>query len=138
MIPDHRLATLLNDLKDQWVANCRYHNSADSPSLLPDHHCNRDEFQEHGRVEHTSEVWYIQFSNDGTLLASASKNAKVYIYDTVAFSQVQSLDGHTSGVGYLAWSPDDSKLITCSSATECAARIWDVRVRALRTRLVSS
>ncbi len=35
-----------------------------------------------------------------------------------------------SGVTHLAWSPDDTKIITCCSQPENSARIWDVKTGA--------
>lgn len=83
---------------------------------------------------HKDEVWYLKYSNDGTKLASASKDKTIVIYETTTYKVLHRLDDHESGVTHLAWSPDDSKLITCCAAQENSARIWDMRVCILHKR----
>lgn len=133
MIPEHRLSVLLDEVKDSWISNCLYHNTAASPSLYLDHNCERDDFPTIPVLEiksHKDEVWFVQYSNDGTMLASASKDMTVRIYETRSYRVLTDLDGHTgSGVTHLAWSPDNTKIITCCSQPENSARIWDIKVR---------
>ncbi|KAH7079739.1 WD repeat-containing protein 26 [Paraphoma chrysanthemicola] len=131
MIPEHRLSVLLDEVKDSWIANCLYHNTAASPSLYLDHNCERDDFPTKTVLElnnHKDEVWFLQYSNDGTMLASTSKDTTIYIYDTKTYKVLYHLTDHQgSGVTHLAWSPDDTKIITCCSHPENGARIWDVK-----------
>ena len=132
MIPEHRLSVLLDEVKDSWIANCLYHNTAASPSLYLDHNCERDDFPTKPVLElknHKDEVWFLQYSNDGTMLASTSKDTTIFIYDTKTYKVLYHLDDHQgSGVTHLAWSPDDTKIVTCCSQPENSARIWDVAV----------
>lgn len=139
MIPEHRMAELLTQVKEASIRNCPYHNTRRWPSLYTDHVCDRDDFPLDTVCEldrHTDEVWFIAFSNDGTRLATASKDSIVVIYETQSFQILHILSGHKGAVGYLAWSPDDTKLITCSQITypapaearlskEHCAQIWD-------------
>ncbi|KAL9083883.1 MAG: hypothetical protein Q9165_008353 [Trypethelium subeluteriae] len=129
MIPEHRLAVLLQRVKDHQIAECKYHNTADSPSLYLDHTCSRDEFPlVTGRVLHgqQDEIWHLQFSHDGTMLATASKDSTILIYETVTFKIVHSLADHSEGgITYVAWSPDDSKLVSCGQ--DKSARVWDTQ-----------
>ena len=131
MIPEHRLAALLDEVKDSWIGNCLYHNTADSPSLYLDHNCERDDFPTKVVLDlkdHKDEVWYLKFSNDGTKLASTSKDTTIIIYETSTYNILYRFEDHQkSGVTHLAWSPDDTKIITCCSQPENSARIWDVR-----------
>ncbi|CAI6298625.1 unnamed protein product [Periconia digitata] len=135
MIPEHRLVTLLDKVKAGWIANCLYHNTAASPSLYVDHSCERDEFPMKPVMElrnHKDEVWYLKFSHDGSKLASASRDRTIVIYDTTTYKVLHRLDDHGSGVSHVAWSPDDSKLISSSGSQEnpsgeSTARIWDVK-----------
>jgi WD repeat-containing protein 26 len=132
MIPEHRLAHLLNQVKQSQINNCLYHNSATPPSLYADHMCDRDNFPLRTLFElddHSDEVWYLEFSHDGTKLATASKDQAVMIYETGAFTLLQRLTDHEKEVTYISWSPDDSKLISCS--LDHKARVWDVSVRGL-------
>ncbi|KAF2467902.1 WD repeat-containing protein 26 [Lindgomyces ingoldianus] len=130
MIPEHRLAILLDEVKQSWISNCLYHNTAASPSLYVDHTCDRDDFPMKPVLElrhHSDEVWYLKFSNDGTKLASTSKDRTVVIYDTTTYKLLHKLNEHDAGVTHVAWSPDDTRIITCCTQQECSARIWDVK-----------
>lgn len=130
MIPEHRLAVLLDEVKDGWISNCLYHNTAASPSLYVDHSCERDDFPLKTVLElrhHKDEVWFLRFSHDGTKLATTSKDGTVVIYDTTTFKVLHILAEHESGVCYVAWSPDDTKLISCAQAQENSARVWDTK-----------
>ncbi|EFQ93082.1 hypothetical protein PTT_09656 [Pyrenophora teres f. teres 0-1] len=131
MIPEHRLSVLLDEVKEGWIANCLYHNTAASPSLYLDHNCERDDFPTKAVLDlrhHKDEVWFLQYSNDGTKLASTSKDTTIIIYETNTYKVLHQLDEHRdSGVTHLAWSPDDTKIVTCCSQPENSARIWDVK-----------
>jgi WD40 repeat protein len=129
MIPDHRLAVLLDHVKQTQINQCRYHNTASSPSLYCDHICDRNDFPLHATIEltrHSDEIWYVEFSHDGSKLATASKDRTVIIYDTTTFSVIHKFVEHDEPVAYATWSPDDSKLITCSQDKK--AKVWDVEV----------
>ena len=77
-------------------------------------------------TDHTDEVWHVAFSHNGTMLASASKDAVAIIYQVQRLEQRVSkqwvLTGHTGSIGYLAWSPDDSMLATCGN--DMVLRLW--------------
>lgn len=129
MIPEHRLAELLTQVKEYQVLNCQYHNTAEWPSLYTDHKCERDELPLDVIREldhHRDEVWFLRFSHDGTKLVTASKDKSSVVYDTSDFSVLFELD-HNESVAYAAWSPDDTKLVTCSQDHQ--ARIWDTKAR---------
>lgn len=129
MIPDRRLAILLDQIKRNQINECLYHNTAASPSLYCDHMCDRADFPLRPGVElsqHADEVWYCEFSHDGTKLATASRDHCVIIYDTSTFSVLHKLREHEEGVAHASWSPDDTKLITCSQ--DRGARVWSVEV----------
>ncbi|KAH1469289.1 hypothetical protein KXX13_000055 [Aspergillus fumigatus] len=127
MIPNNRLAILLNHVKQNQINRCLYHNTATPPSLYSDHMCDRNDFPLRTGVElrqHSDEVWYCQFSHDGSKLVTAGRDRHVYIYDTSNFSVYRQLEKHEEGVAHVSWSPDDSKLITCSQDKK--ARVWSV------------
>lgn len=77
---------------------------------------------------HENEVWYLKYSHDGTMLASASKDNTVVIYETTNYKVKFHLKEHEAGISHLAWSSDDTKLISCCTSRECSAKIWDVKV----------
>ena len=65
---------------------------------------------------HSDEVWHVQFSHAGDCLASASKDCSAAIWRLHAggaATLVHSLRAHERPLTYLAWSPDDSRLLTC-------------------------
>ena len=129
MIPGHRLATLLDQVKQGQINRCLYHNTATMPSLYSDHLCDRDNFPLKTTLEldnHTDEVWIVRFSHDGSKLATASRDMSVIIYDTSSFMILQKLTSHGGPVASVSWSPDDTKLISCSQ--DHKARLWDVEV----------
>lgn len=136
MIPEHRLAVLLDQVKDHWVSKCLYHNTSESPSLYLDHQCDREEFPLRSVLElrhHVDEVWFLKFSNNGSMLATTGKDQRIYVYDTANYTRRFVLEGHENGVCYLAWSPDDAKLISCSQ--DNSAKLWDMTVRKARNPL---
>lgn len=132
MIPEHRLASLLDEVKEGWIERCQYHNTAASPSLYLDHNCTKDDFPTRNALElkhHTDQVVFVQYSNDGSMLASTSKDTTIIIYETKTYNILHQLEQHEkSDVVHLAWSPDDQRIITCCLQPENAARIWDVKV----------
>jgi WD40 repeat protein len=123
---------LLDEVKDSWISNCLYHNTAASPSLYLNHNCEREDFPTKSVLDlknHYDEVWFVKYSNDGTKLASTSKDTTIIIYETNTYKVLHHLKDHLeSGVTHLAWSPDDTKIVTCCSQPENSARIWDVKV----------
>ena len=134
MIPEHRLAVLLDQVQESQTHSCLYHNTTIPPSLYYDHVCEREGFPQQVLVElhdHTDEVWYIDFSHDGTKLASASSDNSIVIYDTLRWKVVHRLtDGHNLmdvlGVCYVSWSPDDRYLLSCSKGNVLI--VWDLKV----------
>jgi WD40 repeat protein len=127
MIRDHRLAELLDQVKEAQINRCLYHNTSVPPSLYADHMCNRENFPSRTWMQldgHEGEVWHVQFSNDGTKLATASQDKTVLIYSTTNFEILHKLERHEKEVTFVAWSPDDMKIISCSK--DGKARVWDV------------
>jgi WD40 repeat protein len=127
MIRDHRLAELLDQVKRGQINNCVYHNTSVAPSLYSDHMCDRDNFPLRTWLEldnHTQEVWYLEFSHDGSKLATASQDGSIMVYETTNFHVLHKLVQHGREVTYVTWSPDDTKLISC--ALDGKARVWDV------------
>lgn len=79
--------------------------------------------------QHAGEVWHVQFSHDGTRLASSGQDGTVYIYEVPSFNILHTLADHEDGVGSVAWSPDDSMIVTCSQ--DKRARLWNAQVSPL-------
>ena len=135
MIPQHRLAILLDHVKQSQINNCLYHNTAEPPSLYSDHMCDRNDFPLDVCVDltqHSDEAWFCKFSHDGSKLVTAGKDRTAFIYDTTDFTVLRKLTEHGDGVAFVSWSPDDSKLITCCQDKK--ARVWNIEVRTTLTR----
>ena len=63
-----------------------------------------------------------------------SDNIKLLFLQGQAPKQLKTFDGHAYGVGYLAWSPDDTYLIACGPEDCSELWIWTVEVQCfLRT-----
>lgn len=126
MLPEHRLAILLHQVKASQIGACLWHSSAASPSLYSDHICDRRHFPTENVLElddHSDEVWHIAFSHDGTRLASCGSDNQVIIWEVPSFKILHHLKDHEHGVGNVSWSWDDSMLVTC--CRDRYARLWD-------------
>ncbi|KAH7910762.1 WD40 repeat-like protein [Hygrophoropsis aurantiaca] len=126
MIPDRRFSTLLTQSRQYQRQQCIYHNSPTNSmsfSLFVDHQCDKEAFP---RVTttildmHTDEVWNIVWSHSGNFLASAGKDKTAIIWRIGLETEPSSrecaaefvLKDHPYSVGCLAWSLDDSILLT--------------------------
>ncbi|KOS19190.1 WD repeat-containing protein 26 [Escovopsis weberi] len=140
MLPENRLAVLLQHVKDSQINGCLYHTAPTSPSLYSDHTCHRRDFPSEVALELNElggEIWQVQFSHDGSKLAACGSRDLVIIWDLATFSVTTTLPGHgkdgrESGVCNVAWSPDDSMIVTCSF--DKYARLWDAKTGDLLKR----
>ena len=69
-------------------------------------------------MEHTEEVWHVQFSHNGRWLASASRDASAVVWEVTPqrlLVKRHVLRGHTGSLTFCCWSPDDGILATCSA-----------------------
>ncbi|CAG7554579.1 unnamed protein product [Fusarium equiseti] len=125
MLPENRLAVLLEQVKQSQIDHCLYHTQALSPSLYSDHSCDRRWFPTEVALElrdTIGEIWQVKFSNDGSKLAACGSGRQVVIWETDTFSVAEILDDHEDGVGNISFSPDDSMILCC--ARDGYARLW--------------
>ncbi|KAG0453971.1 hypothetical protein HPP92_025275 [Vanilla planifolia] len=129
-VPCGRLEHLVETAVLKQVESCLYHNSPEEVTLFEDHKCSLEHIPckcSQTLCNHKNEVWFVQFSNNGEYLASSSSDCTAIIWkvnadDTLFLRHI--LEGHTKPISIMAWSPDDSMLLTCGNRE--VLKLWDV------------
>jgi WD40 repeat protein len=80
---------------------------------------------------HTGQVNDVAFSNDGSLIATASNDRTVRVWEAASGTHVATLRGHANQVGSVAFSPDGS--LIASASDDFTARTWDTATWTHRT-----
>ena len=73
---------------------------------------------------HRGDVYYVEFSPRGDLLASAGKDGTVRIWDTTTWQQVRSITASRTEVNVAAFSPDGRTLATADD--DGYLKLWEV------------
>ena len=60
--------------------------------------------------EHEKFILYLEFSPDGSILASGSVDETIQLWDIVTGKHKATLEGHTGGRGLMVFSPDGKTL----------------------------
>lgn len=134
MIPERRLAVLLDQLQTSRIDKCPYHNTLTPPSLYEEHQCEQEDFPTHCLMEldeAIDEIWHMAFSPAGDMLAAAGRDNALTIYETAQWRLIHRLrhpDHIVGGQGlcFLSWSPNGRHLIACSKGYNLA--IYDMEV----------
>ena len=81
---------------------------------------------ERGRLRgHAELVLTLEFSPDGTVLASGSDDGTILVWDVATLTRVDRLLGHTGSARGLGFSPDGATLYSAARDQQLLA--WDVR-----------
>ncbi|XKL61463.1 hypothetical protein PGB90_008520 [Kerria lacca] len=150
MLPPRRLYTLLSQAVELQKDKCPFHNTTieegiDDFNLLVDHYCTKEQFPcETIQIlnDHCDEVWFCRFSPDGLKLATGSKDTTILIWDvdpeTLTCSHKKTLEGHSYGVAFLAWSPDGTHLLACGPEDCPELFIWNLESDDSRVKVTHS
>lgn len=77
-----------------------------------------------GNLEgHLGSIKYAAFSPNGSLLATASSDETVLIWDFYSKQIIKKLEGHTQSVRFVSFLPDGKRVVTAS--LDSTIRIWD-------------
>lgn len=75
---------------------------------------------------HNGGLWDATLSPDGTLLASASDDESVRLWDMSTGQEVQKLEGHKSSVSAVVFASMDGSILA-SSSWDSTVRLWDIK-----------
>ena len=74
---------------------------------------------------HKQLVYHVAFSPNGLLIASASADKSVKIWNGLTGKYIGTLRGHVGAVYQISWAADSRLLMSCSK--DSTVKIWDVK-----------
>ncbi|KKA23143.1 WD repeat protein [Rasamsonia emersonii CBS 393.64] len=91
------------------------------PPPKPDHLNYREKFLLKGHLRGVSAV---QFSPDGSKIASGGADGALKVWDTLTGKLIHTFEGHLAGISTVAWSPDGETI--ASGSDDKSIRLWNV------------
>lgn len=129
MIPSRRLPQLLEQAQSFQKQQDPFFNSPHGShfSLLTDHRSDRSVFPSHNSIiimDHRDEVWCLQFSHDGTKLATAGADKTILIWSVQDdYKLLQKFVPLSDNISSVSWSPDDEQLLVTSDVDVTLCRL---------------
>jgi WD40 repeat protein/tRNA A-37 threonylcarbamoyl transferase component Bud32 len=80
---------------------------------------------------HAKDVQCVAYSPDGSMLATASKDGTVKLWQASTGKELDTFRGHWNEVNQVAFSPDGKTLATASN--DCSIKLWEIATRKVRT-----
>ncbi|KAI8101236.1 hypothetical protein M9435_001344 [Picochlorum sp. BPE23] len=118
LMPENRLEVLLEQAVTSQIEKCRYHNTRNPRvSLMTDYKAGPEclpTVPYHRLSFHTDEVWVVQFSPDGKLLLSASKDGSAVLWNVQNIESVALKGVLYSGsapINIAAFSPSGEEVL---------------------------
>lgn len=75
-------------------------------------------------IGHNAQVLAVQWSPDGTRIATGSEDQTVRLWDSATGQLILTLRGHAGPVQSVAWSPDGRQLVSAGGGS---TKVWDAR-----------
>ncbi|EGF76854.1 hypothetical protein BATDEDRAFT_30824 [Batrachochytrium dendrobatidis JAM81] len=82
---------------------------------------------------HQQLVNHLSFSPDGRILASASFDKSVKLWDAATGKFITSLRGHVSPVYQVCWSSDSRQVL--SGSRDTTLKVWDIKTKKMKAEL---
>ncbi|WVQ74624.1 hypothetical protein IAR50_004225 [Cryptococcus sp. DSM 104548] len=136
MVPSRRLATLFDQARQFQQSTSPYVDGPTTNSLYTDYEDRQDQFPSvttHILIDHSDEVWRIEWNPDGTKLASAGMDKIVHIWSVLpvagldgteryAVAPLHHFKNHEKPIDAMAWAPDGKLLVT---GADKVVHLWD-------------
>lgn len=91
-------------------------------------------------TDHGDEVWYLKFSHSGQRLASGARDGQIIIWNLADGQpkKAHQFKGQGDGIACLAWSPDDSLLLSCGREDCSEALVFNTETGEIKCRVHNS